>query len=190
MSFLEKKISENKDFFDDQFLPEGHRKRFLDKLESVHQKESRRFHWAGVIRIAAILLILVSSFFVFKNISFHHFGGAMLEGVTIISLPEELENVFNYYDRVAQQKVEKIEQAAPNETEALRVKALAEKQLQSLDASLAKIEKEYMKNPGNEKLKAALVNNKRQKERIMENILTQLDQAETFVQKPANNLTE
>jgi hypothetical protein len=190
MSFLEKKIYENKDFFDDQPLPAGHRKRFLDKIESARRKESKRIHLPGIIRIAAVLLILVSSFFVFKNISFEHFGGAMLEGVTMITLPEELEDVFNYYDRIAQQKVEKIEQAAPNDVEAIRVKALAEKQLQSLDANLAKIEKEYMKNPGNEKIKAALVNNKRQKERIMENILTQLDQAEILKQNPSDNLSE
>ena len=190
MSFLEKKIRENKDFFDDQPLPAGHRNRFLDKLESAGKKESKRIHWSGIIRIAAVLLILVSSFFVFKNISFEHFGGAMLEGVTMITFPEEIENVFSYYDRIAQQKVEKIEQVAPNDAEAIRVKALAEKQLQSLDASLAKIEKEYMKNPGNEKLKAALVNNKRQKERIMETILTQLGQAEVIQKGPAANLSE
>ncbi|HZK08015.1 MAG TPA: hypothetical protein VFC92_07420 [Bacteroidales bacterium] len=190
MSFLEKKIRENKEFFDDQPMPAGHRKRFLDKLEKADQEESKKIHWPGIIRMAAVLLILVSSFFVFKNISFQRFGGAVLEGVTMIAFPEELESVFNYYDRAAQQKVEEIDQAVPNDAEALRVKALAEKQLQALDASLAKIEKEYMKNPENEKVKAALVNNKRQKERIMETILAQLDQAEAIQQNPAGNLSE
>ena len=190
MSFLEKKIGENKAFFDDQPLPAGHRQRFTVKLESAGRKESKKIQWPGIFRIAAVLLILVSSFFVFKNISFNHFGSAVLEGVTMITFPEELENVFNYYDRIAQQKVEKIDQAAINDTEAQRIKTIAEKKLQALDANLAKIEKEYMKNPDNKKLKAALVNNKRQKERVIENILTQLDQAATLRQVPTDNFSE
>lgn len=47
-----------------------------------------------------------------------------------------------------------------------------------------------MKNPDNKKLKAALVNNKRQKERIMDNILTQLDQAANLRQVPTDNFSE
>lgn len=94
MSFLEKKIGENKEFFDDQPMPVGHRKRFLEKLEKADREESKEIQWPGILRVAAVLLILVSSFFVFKNISFQHFGGAVLEGVTMITFPEGTRECF------------------------------------------------------------------------------------------------
>ena len=44
---------------------------------------------------------------------------------------------------------------------------------------LAAIEKEYMKNPENEALKAALINSKRKKVEVMNRIIMQIDFANT-----------
>ena len=177
MSFLEKKILENNDFFDDQQLPDGHKNRFINRLDKIELEEVKSERLPTILRIAAVLLILVAGYFVLRNITLGDIGNAVLDGVTEISLTPEIENVFAYYDAISNQKVDKINTVAPNDSEAERVKQIAQRQLQSLDANLAKIEKEYVKNPNNQKLKAALVNNKRKKAEILDNILKQLDEA-------------
>lgn len=185
MSFLEKKIKENQDFFDDQHLPLGHKKRFSERLEQVQQKQVRKERWPNIFRIAAVVVILISGYFVLRNISFDSLGGEMLNQVTEISFGTEIENVFAYYDAISKEKIEKIDDLAPNSTEANRIKQLAQRQLQELDANLAEIEKEYAKFPDNKRLKAALVNNKRKKAEILDNILRQLDEASTAGANPS-----
>jgi len=177
MSFLEKKINENTDFFDNRQLPEGHKKRFTDRLDKMQHEAVKSERWPNFLRIAAVFIILVSAYFVLKNISFREVGGAVLKGVTEISLGVEIENVFDYYDALSRQKIDEIDALAPSKTEAARIKQIALAQLQDLDANLAEIEKEYARYPENSRLKAALVNNKRKKAEIMDNILKQLDEA-------------
>lgn len=177
MSFLEKKIKDNTDFFDNQPLPEGHKKRFTDRLDNIRREEIKSDRWSNFMRIAAVAIILISGYFVIRNISFDDIGNAVMDGVTEISLGTEIENVFAYYDALSQQKVDEIDELAPNSSEAIRIKQIAQQQLQSLDANLAEIEKEYAKYPESKQLKAALVNNKRKKAEIMDNILKQLDEA-------------
>ncbi len=177
MSFLEKKIKDNTDFFDNQPLPVGHKKRFSGRLDKIRKEEIKSDRWSNIFRIAAVAIILISGYFVIRNFSFDDLGNAVIEGVTEISLGSEIENVFAYYDALSQQKVDEIDELAPNSTEASRIKQMAQLQLQSLDANLAEIEKEYAKYPESKQLKAALVNNKRKKAEIMDNILKQLDEA-------------
>jgi hypothetical protein len=97
--------------------------------------------------------------------------------VVQIDFSEDIENVFAYYESVTNTKISQIEQLAINDVQASQIKSIAEKQLENLDATLAEIEKEYAKNPYNHKLQAAMVNNKRKKAEVMDNILKQLDLA-------------
>jgi DNA mismatch repair ATPase MutS len=178
MSFLEKKILENKDFFDEQQLPEGHKNRFADRLNKARHQEMKEDRWPAIFKVAAILIILASGYFVLNHFSFDELGNTLIIEVTEISFDSEIENVFNYYDAITQQKIERIDELAPNDSEAKKIKQYAEKQLQSLDANLAMIEKEYARHPENKQIKAALVNNKRKKSEILDNILTMLDDAD------------
>jgi len=178
MTFLEKKITENKDFFDDQIPPLGHKNRFIEKLDKSQEQVPENRNWWGWIRIAAVVVVFVSASVVLFRYSFSDLSGAVIKEVTSITFSKEIEDVFTYYDAVTSSKIKKIDQLALNDKEAERVKAIAGKQLQNLDASLAAIEKEYAKNPDNQMLKAALVNNKRMKAEIVENIIKQLDEAD------------
>jgi len=101
----------------------------------------------------------------------------VIKEATRISFSDEIEEVFAYYDALSSTNIKKIDQLALNEEEAKRVKAIAGKQLENLDANLAAIEKEYAKNPDNQMLKAAMVNNKRMKAEIVDNIVKQLNEA-------------
>lgn len=177
MSFLDKKIKENKDFFDDQPLPEGHKNRFVDRLGEIKQEQVKKGRWPGLLKFAAVIIILVSGYFAFQTISIGDLNDQVMGQVTEISLGTELENVFAYYDAISEKKVEQIDKVAHDSTEANRIKQFAQRQLKELDANLAAIEKEYAKYPDNKRLKAAIINNKRKKAEIMDNILKQVDDA-------------
>ncbi len=177
MSFLDKKIKDNIAFFDDKPIPDGHKKRFLQRLDSVRFEESKTERWSGWFKIAAVILILISASIVLIKVPFSQLGSTMVKEVTNITFGSEIENVFAYYDALSQQKMEKIDALAPNPAEAERIKQIAQKKMQSLDANLAAIEKEYARFPDNERVKAALVNNKRKKNEVMDELLKQLDES-------------
>lgn len=187
MSFLEKKIEENAGFFNDREIPEGHRQRFLEKLDKTIQVEEKpnRIFFTLKIAAAVIILVMISVVFFSKDFlktSITDFGETVLLEVIKIEFSDELENVFAFYDSKTENEIDKIDELAINEEEAAKIRLLAEKQLQNIDAEMAAIEKEFMTNPGNKLLEAALINHKRQKAEIMETILNQLNVAANISQ--------
>jgi hypothetical protein len=50
-------------------------------------------------------------------------------------------------------------------------------QFDDLDISMAAIEKDYLKDPDNEKLKAAMINSKRNKLKVMDQVMQQFNMA-------------
>ncbi|HPE34129.1 MAG TPA: hypothetical protein PLI65_04960 [Bacteroidales bacterium] len=180
MSFLEKKIKENAVFFDDRELPEGHQKRFIEKLNQKRQTQVKSPLIYSLYKVAAALLILIATAWMFlvKDQIIHFAsekGSQAIFNVINIELPDELNTTFAFYDSNSADDLSKIDELAPNEQEAEKIKKLAGDKLQSIDAELAAIEKEYMTNPGSKQLEAALINSKRKKSEIMETILNQLN---------------
>jgi len=177
MSFLEKKISENKPFFDDRPLPDGHFGRFLKRLdaEAETDEKGRSFSIFNMLKIAAVVILLVSIGWFTMRYSMREISGAVLNEVVSIELSKELLDIFAYYDARSESQLSQIQNLAPNDEEAQKIKDMALKKLQNIDAEMAAIEKEYMANPGNKKLEAALVNLKRNKAEVMETIVNQLN---------------
>jgi hypothetical protein len=178
MTFLEKKIKENSSFFDYHSPPEGHRQRFLERLEkSAPVHDDRKEHLMMIFKIAAVALIFIAASWMIFKYSFTDLSGAVIQEVIKIEFPGELEETFAYYDQKAEAKLDSIDEIAPNAEEAERVKEMASHQFQRLDAEMAAIEKEYMTNPGNKKLEEALLSHKKLKAGIIEDIITQLSLA-------------
>ena len=177
MSRLEDNIRKNTDFFEDREPSSGHTARFIERLDK--QNTARRItYWQTTMKIAATTLILITaSYFVFYLI-----GKSKMQAskqVTMIQLDDELNQVFDYYEASSRIKAGEIEQFAANPEEAQRIQKQAGKQLDKLDAKLAAIEKEYMKNPGNKQLRAALVNTKRKKADVVDQIVRQMEIAQS-----------
>ncbi len=177
MSFLEDKIKQNKDFFNHQEPEQGHIERFISRLDESNTEQRRPVMWGLIIKIAAVALILLSVAYLTFKYSIVDFGNLVAKQVSKIEFPKEINDVFAYYDAVTNSKVDEIDKLTITREEAERVKKIAKNQLQNLDANLAEIEKEYSKNPDNELLYAALINNKKKKAEIMDNIIKQLDKA-------------
>ncbi len=98
--------------------------------------------------------------------------------ITQIEIPEDMVQIQNYYEDLSTTRLEEIDGLAQNEDEAKRLKAVAQKKMDKLDAKLAIIEKEYMKNPQSEELKDAIISNKKLKADVVNNIVEQMDKAQ------------
>jgi len=177
MSFLESKIKDNPAFFDDKDPTLGHKKRFVDKLDQAELQTADSGRWSNLLRIAAVAVVFIAASVLVFKYSIEDLSGAVMREVVQIDFSGDIENVFAYYESITNAKVGQIDQLALNDEQASRVKTVAAMQLENLDATLAEIEKEYAKNPENAMLKAALVNNKRKKAEVMDNILKQMGQA-------------
>jgi len=90
-------------------------------------------------------------------------------------LPEEMQTVLAYYDAQAVDKMKAIDRVTNNPVQANKVREELNGQLENIDISLAALQKDYTKDPGNEVLKAALIKNKRKKVEVVDRVIRQLD---------------
>ena len=185
MSFLEQKIKNNRGFFDRHQPPEGHEARFAEKLaarETPDESETDgRASWLKISGVAAAVVLALFFVYEYKD---DFVQAAVTQTVNQIQLSEELNNVFEYYEAITCANVERINILASDSAQTQYVKSMAQKQLESLDAALAEIKKEYAKNPGDKRLQAALINNKRKKAEVVEHIIKQLSDANRLPEQP------
>ena len=173
MSLLENKIKSEKAFFDQHEPKPGHRERFIDLLDA--EPELRRTKTIGGVwlKIAATILILISVGFITFNYIVEKESNA--QNVLLIEYNENFESILTYYDEAAAGKMNEINRLSEDVDQAGEIKKAVLNQFEDLDISLAAIEKDYSKDPENEKLKAAMINNKRNKVKVMDQIIRQLD---------------
>lgn len=177
MNRLETNIKKHAELFNESEPSPGHFSRFAEQLEKQNSTQRAAF-WKTTFSVAASFLVLLTvSYFGFYLLN--KSKTAAPGQVTLIQVDDELNEVFDYYDASSKIKAEEIKQFAANTKEAQRIQKQAGKQLDNLDAKLAAIEKEYMKNPGNTQLRAALVNTKRKKSEVIEQIVRQMEIAQS-----------
>ena len=154
----------------------GHEQRFLTKLKAEQSRNQRRKIQSLVFRVAATLLLLVSIvWLVFEPAKTTIASNATK--ISSIKLPLDLTETLDYYNQKALAEANNISKESHSTSETDRVQKFAQKQIEKLDAQLLSIEKEYVKNPGNEAVRAALVNTQRKKSEIIDNISTQTNMA-------------
>jgi len=174
MSVLEEKIKRNKNVFNDKKPEPGHRERFLARLDELHGPKAKAWYLSPLPgAVAAILLVGLASWFVVRFlISKPRQQQAVIHTIT---LPEEMQTVLAWYDAQAVDKMKAIDQVTNNPVQANKVREELNGQLENIDISLAALQKNYTKDPGNEVLKAALIKNKRKKVEVVDRVIRQLD---------------
>ncbi len=175
MSILEEKIQKEKAFFNAHEPAPGHREKFIDLLEAEPELQQSGNFGSIWLKIAATFLILISIGAVAFNFITESKSSA--QSVLLIEYNEDFESVLTYYDEKADSKMQEIEKLSPDSEQASHVKKAVQQQFEDLDISMAAIEKEYSKNPENEKLKAAMINSKRNKVKVMDQVIQQLNMA-------------
>ena len=178
MSVFEDKIKRSQDHFDQKEPEVGHLDRFINKLDQAYPGTNRSFKSGLFYRIAAGLIILIVSGFLLVYI-LNENQNSNVALVNSIEYSQDLNDVFAYYDAISLEKVKEIDQYVDDSEKADELKQTAILRLEDIDGSLASIEKELSKNPDNENIKATLINIKRKKVKVMDDILMQLDFANT-----------
>ncbi len=173
MSILEDKIKRNRGFFDNKEPSSGHKERFLEKLEQTPELTAKSHRLYPFLKISAVLIVLVSIVYLASNIINTRIADKAL-GQQII-LPEDISNTLAYYDAQAGERLKEIDRYAPNKEAASHARLEANNQFQNIDISMASLQKDFTKNPDNEMLKAALINTQKKKIEIVDNIISQLD---------------
>lgn len=174
MSVFEDRIKKNKSSFDNKEPEYGHQARFIEKLDKSFPDSSKSgFPLSLLYRTAAIIILLVTvGYFTFTFLSNTNSNEGI---VNSIEYSQDMNEILTYYDAISLEKVNEIDKLVPDNDKAKLLKQDAVNRLDDIDGSLAEIEKEFAKNPDNENIKSALINNKRKKVEVMDNILIQLD---------------
>ena len=174
---VEKKIKENLPYFNDQEPDEGHKARFADRLNDSSAARPKKIKLQSYAKIAAAFLLLIAtSYLILKTVNFKNDRENLY--ITQIEYSNELNQVQTYYDELSIARLNQIDELAISKEEADRLKNKAQYEMEKLDANLAMIEKEYVKNPQCDRLKAAIVSNKKMKVKVVDNIVEQLDNAQ------------
>lgn len=170
MTILENKISKNREHYDAREPESGHLERFADKLDAeFHGKKSKNNFQIYRIAAGIIIIISVSLLLLFQYSSKEN-------TVAAAQLSDELTNVINHYDRLADQKLGDINSCAPNSEEAARIDQLAREQLEKLEKDAEPLKQELAKDESNKRVYGALVTNYRTRIKLLDNIIDKVCQ--------------
>ena len=174
---LEKKINDNLAFFNDQEPDDGHKARFEERLVTKTEIKSKKFSLMTYSKIAAAIVLLITSSYLIIS-TFNNYNDREDLFITQIEYSDDFIKIQNYYDDLSQTAILQIDELAQNDEQAIILKQKAQKKMEKLDANLAMIEKEYVKNPQSEKLKEAIISNKKMKVEVANNMVEQIDNAQ------------
>ena len=172
MSMLEEKIRKNRDLFDGAEPSEGHFDRFQSKLENLHEELPRIKPWYSgkTFRVAAVILVLLGI-----SLTWYLLNPALdTNRVAAATLPREIQEARMYYDKLAGEKLEKINECAASNSEASYIQKLAVEEMTLLDSNAVKLEQELQNDKDNKRLINALIRNYKTKSDLLDDILNRL----------------
>lgn len=178
MKGLEDIINKNKEAFNSNEPSPDHFDNFGAKLDEFHiqDKESWFEKYGMTVRIAAAVLIFLSiGSFLYTDL-FDNVKNSISNQIVAAELPLELQEVMQYYNVIADKKVQQIDDLAVSQDEASRIKEMAFLELKTLEDNHAELEKEYAQYPNNERIMNALLQNQQKKSDILDRIINTLSQ--------------
>lgn len=178
MKDIEQVIRKNTGEFSSDEPNPGHFERFRGKLDQFHavQEESWFERNDLTLRIAASALVFIVIGTLLFTGSFSNLRNMFSERVMAAELPLELKEVMQYYNIITDTRVNQIDGLAVSEEEAIRVKEMAMLELKNLEKTQEELEKEYRRNPGNERVMHAMVVNQQKKSELLDIIINGLSQ--------------
>lgn len=169
MDNLEKFVLENRDAFDIA-PPEGHFERFMEKLETGSHVRHFYLERNFMLKIAAAILVLLTTF----ALVFDFTAQKLQASHKSASLPPEIQEAMNYYQRTTNDQLGEIHRLACCGQDLKSLNDLAEKELKSLDTKSEELKKNLAENPGNERVQAALIQNEQMKKSVMDNMIEKI----------------
>ena len=172
MSMLEEKIRKNRDLFDGAEPSEGHMSRFQAKLEAVPKTGShlKSPFSKKLFMVAAVIIILLGF-----SITYYLTEPTVNSGlVSAGTLPQELQEARMYYNKLADEKLQKINECAASTSEASYIQKVVSDEITQLDSNSVKLEAELMKDQQDPRLINALIRNYKTKSDLLDGILNRL----------------
>ncbi len=120
-------------------------------------------------QVAAVLLLLVAGYWTIQRYSGHQESLKMAQEQPLRKLNPELAEAEAYYTSLIRERQEELRQIAPKEFEEF------EQDMKSLDAAYAELLKELKKNPTQEKVTAAMIQNLRLRIEILDDQIQLLE---------------
>jgi len=172
MSMLEEKIRKNRDLFDGAEPPEGHLSRFQSKLDSLHEVASRQDSWYSgkFFRIAAVIAVLLGLSVTYYLIDPSYNSNQLAAN----TLPQEIQEARMYYDKLAEDKLQKINECAASTSEASYIQKVVVNEITILDSSSVQLEQQLQNDKENKRLINALIRNYKTKSDLLDDILNRL----------------
>ncbi|MCB0806295.1 MAG: hypothetical protein KDC05_10890 [Bacteroidales bacterium] len=178
MKRIEDKIKDNLNLLNAEEPDSSHLERFSDKLDRFHATQHENWFQRNelVLKMAAALAIFITIGTLLYTGTFSRWRTVLTEQIVAAELPAEVREVMQYYNVITEQKVEEIDKLAISQDEADRVKKMALAELKDLELARLELEKEYTKQPGNERIMNAMLANQQRKSEILDKILHTLNQ--------------
>jgi len=172
MSMLEEKIRKNRDLFDGAEPSEGHFNSFQSRLDSLHDVDSRQKSWYSgrLFKVAAVIVLLLS-----LSVTYYLIDPTLNPNrLTASTLPQEIQEARMYYDKLAQEKLQKINDCAASTSEASYIQKVVVDEITMLDSNSVKLEEELQKDKQNTRLINALIRSYKTKSDLLDGILNRL----------------
>ena len=173
MSMLEEKIRKNRDLFDGAEPSEGHLERFQSKLAGLNEGDDSRLiirRSGRLFRVAAVIAVLLG-----LSVTYYLVDPSKNSGqVAASSLPQEIQEARMYYNKLAEEKLQKINNCAASTSEASYIQKVVDNEISMLDSNSVKLESELQTDNQNERLMHALIRNYKTKSDLLDDILNRL----------------
>jgi hypothetical protein len=172
MSMLEEKIRKNRGLFDGADPMDGHFDRFQAKLDQIHEAGQRHRTWHSnrFFRVAAIIIVLLG-----LSVMYYLIDPSVNTNYAAASaLPQEIQEARMYYDKLAEEKLQKINECAASTSEASYIQKVVVGEITLLDSNSVQLEKELQLDKDNKRLINALIMNYKTKSDLLDNILNRL----------------
>ncbi len=166
MKSFEEYIKENRAYFHQEEIPEGHEMRFAEKLQKLKENtptitlgERVRLWQKPLFRVAVVALLFVGSVAVYTVVSRGEQAAQMAQ------LSPELQEVENYYLVKCEKELTHFRTYNSSNSP-----VDIAKELEDLEKEYQKLKKEMVKQPGNERVMSALVENLKLRLQLLQQI--------------------
>jgi len=181
MDKLEKIFSENRDAFEEEPL-EGHFERFETKLDQYNPVKKRKFKAWPFLKIASVLIITL----LVVNLLIYVIPAKKANNVRQFA-NSELNETANFYTVRINSGMSQLktmaDQGIGSEQELLQVK----KEMDEMDKLYQDLQKEYSKNPNDERVVNAMIEYYQTKLNIINTIKSDLENIKTIKNKNHEN---
>ena len=146
--------------FDIYETPEGHQKRFMDRLKQQEHGTTSVNTWKKVISIAAVIAVMVTiGSFVFNNDA---------KAADLASVSPEMEQTQSFFTTAINKEIQTLKSFDSPETEALINDAL--KQIEILEEKYQKLTVDLIDSGYDQRVVYAMINNFQKRIDLLENV--------------------